>query len=118
MNGKTKNWLDGDARRNGSEVTGLPVAGYKPTQPGTAIEAVNVFKELEERTLRQIEVLLGERTAGAGSPPYRYHPGCDARMLAVGRTQLQLAFMALNRAVFQPGRVELPEDGSDQITGG
>lgn len=32
------------------------------------------------------------------------------RMLAVGRTQLQLAFMALNRAVFRPGRVTLPED--------
>jgi hypothetical protein len=90
------------------EVKGLPVAGYKPTQPETAIRAVNVFKELEERTLRHIEILLGDRPYLTDR--YPYHPNCDLRMLHVGRTQLQLAFMALNRAVFQPGRVELPED--------
>src|SRR4051812_17594656 len=41
------------------EAKGLPVAGYKPTQPAWAIEAVNVFKELEERTLRAAEALDG-----------------------------------------------------------
>ncbi len=85
------------------QVQGLPVAGYKPTQSVEAIEAVNVFKALEERTLRHIETL--ETTPGFGT-----RPAYDNRMLAVGRTQLQLAFMALNRAVFQPGRVALPED--------
>lgn len=79
------------------QFAGLPVAGYKPTQSAEAVAAVNVFKELEERTLRHIEAL--EPTGQ-----------CDNRLLAVGRTQLQLAFMALNRAVFQPGRVTLPED--------
>lgn len=82
-------------------VKGLPVAGYKPTQSPEAIAAVNVFKELEERTLRHIERLM--ETPGVVGL-------ADPRMLAVGRTQLQMAFMALNRAVFQPGRVTLPED--------
>lgn len=84
-----------------TEIKGLPVAGYKPTQTPEAIGAVNVFKELEERTLRHIEYLLDE-------------PGvtnlADPRLLAIGRTQLQGAFMFLARAVFQPGRVALPED--------
>ena len=34
--------------------------------------------------------------------------------LAIGRTHLEQAFMAINRAVFQPGRVALPEDGTDE----
>lgn len=83
------------------QIQGLPVAGYKPTQSPEAIAAVNVFKELEERTLRHCEKLLdAPSTTGL----------VDPRMLAIGRTQLQLAFMALNRAIFQPGRVSLPED--------
>lgn len=80
------------------DVKGLPVAGYKPTQPPEAIAAVNIFKELEERALRHIETLLD------GSM------GIDARFMAIGRTDLQMAFMALNRAIFMPGRVKLPED--------
>ena len=78
------------------ETAGLPVAGYKPTQPAWAIEAVNDFKELEERSLRAVEALSGADV--------------DHRFLAIGKTQLQQAFMAINRAVFQPGRVSLPED--------
>lgn len=102
-NERSKNMASG-------EVAGLPVAGYKPTQPPEAIAAVNVFKELEERTLRHIEYLekmTREIEHGAVGGVH-----CDARMLSVGRTQLQLAFMALNRAVFQPGRVSLPEDNA------
>lgn len=92
------------------EVKGLPVAGYKPTQPPEAIAAVNVFKELEERTLRHIESLSMAGTAVA----------IDPRLMAVGRTQLQGAFMFLARAIFQPGRVELPGDfktydGADKL---
>lgn len=90
-----------------NEIQGLPVAGYKPTQPPEAIAAVNIFKELEERTLRAMEAL------GDGPHPTVKH---DPRMLAVGRTQLQIAFMAINRAVFQPGRVKLPED-SEELEG-
>lgn len=82
-------------------IPGLPVAGYKPTQSPEAIAAVNTFKELEERTLRHIERLM--ETPGVTGL-------VDPCLLAVGRTQLQGAFMFLARAVFQPGRVALPED--------
>lgn len=87
---------------------GLPVAGYKPTQPQAAIDAVNVFKHLEERTLRHIEALEGHGAAGVFSD-------ADKRLLAIGRTQLQGAFMFLARAIFQPGRVKLPEDGHPEL---
>jgi hypothetical protein len=83
------------------ETKGLPVAGYKPTQPQWALDAVNHFKALEERTLRHAESLRGAPV--------------DQRMLSVGVTQLQLAFMALNRAIFQPGRVTLPEDDQQSL---
>jgi hypothetical protein len=36
--------------------------------------------------------------------------GADPRWLAVARTDFQRAYMALNRAVFQPQRIQLPED--------
>lgn len=78
------------------EQKGLNVAGYKPTQPAWAIDAVNVFKVLEEQTLRAAEGLPTE--------------GVDGRLLAIGKTQLQGAFMFLARAIFQPQRVKVPGD--------
>jgi hypothetical protein len=84
------------------EVKGLPVAGYKLTQSNRAIAAVNVFKELEERVLRHIE--------GLEAMSFNCELNVDGRLLAIGRTQLQGAFMFLARAVFQPERVALPED--------
>ncbi len=38
-------------------------------------------------------------------------PSLDKRWLALAKTQIEQGFMAMNRAVFQPGRVSLPEDG-------
>lgn len=35
---------------------------------------------------------------------------CDPRWLAVAKTHFEQGFMALNRAVFQPQRISLPED--------
>ena len=87
-----------------TETKGLPVKGYKATQPEWAIDAVNRFKELEERTLRVAEGLPGELAV-------------DQRLLAIGKTQLQGAFMFLARAIFQPQRVELPEDATDGLFG-
>lgn len=75
---------------------GLPVAGYKP-QSDEKVAIVNVNKELEERVLRQIDAMQADG-------------GHDMRMIALARTGIQEAFMWLNRAVFQPGRVKLPED--------
>ncbi len=77
---------------------GLPVAGYQP-QTDAKVAAVNVNKELEERVLRQIESLAAD-------------PQHDGRMLALGKTQIQQAFMWINRAVFQPARIALPGDKS------
>lgn len=76
---------------------GLPVPGYRPqSEANILISKVN--KELEERCIRQAEGI-------------RDMPGMDARMAALAITQIQQGFMWLNRAVFQPGRVALPEDG-------
>lgn len=79
--------------------TATPVAGYHP-QSERAIALVNHFKEVEERLLRDIDAMCDS------TEPARF----DMRWLAVARTQLQQGFMALNRAVFQPGRVRLPGD--------
>jgi hypothetical protein len=74
---------------------GLPVAGYKP-QSTANVEQVNRNKETEERLLRLIETLKDT--------------DADGRWLAVAKTHFEEGFMALNRAIFKPGRVTLPED--------
>lgn len=81
----------------------LPVAGYVP-QDEKAIALVNHFKEAEERLLRDIDVMRDSAL------PHRF----DQRWLSVAQTQLQLGFMALNRAVLQPSRIRLPGDGKPQ----
>lgn len=91
-----------------TEHTGLPVAGYKP-QSAENVAVVNANKELEERVLRQIDRMTDVR---GGDGPYVPPTGHDQRMVALARTKVQEAFMWLNRAVFQPGRVKLPEDPS------
>lgn len=81
-----------------TEHQGLPVAGYV-NQSDDKVALVNENKILEERLLRQIEKL--KNTPGLGADP---------RMLALAFTGVQDACMWLNRAVFQPTRVKLPED--------
>lgn len=80
----------------------LPVSGYKP-QTQSKVDAVNSFKADEERILRKLDAMR-EPTSD----------NVDQRWLALGRTQLEQAFMAINRSVFQPGRVTLVEDGASQ----
>lgn len=75
---------------------GLPVAGYKP-QSGEALAVVNGNKWLEELLLRRLDVLAAD-------------PAIDQRWLAIGRTAIEQGFMAVNRSVFQPGRIELETD--------
>lgn len=75
----------------------LPVLGYSP-QPNANVMAVNHNKQLEETLLR---VLDGMKT----------NTDIDQRWLAIGRTHIEEGFMAINRAVFKPGRVVLPSDG-------
>ena len=74
---------------------GLPVAGYRP-QSDDAIALVNGNKEIEERMLRILDHLAGLDSV-------------DKRWLAIGRTQIEQGFMAINRAIFRPARVEMKE---------
>ena len=82
---------------------GLPVAGYKP-QNEDAVALVNENKHIEERVLRQIDKHTLANDA----------INVDQRMVALARTNIQQAFMWLNRAAFQPGRVQLPEDNTSE----
>lgn len=79
-----------------TEHSGLPVSGYKP-QSDDKVSLVNVNKALEERVLRQLDFMKGSAEL-------------DQRMVSIAYTGIQEAFMWANRAVFQPGRVLLPED--------
>ncbi len=80
-------------------LTGLPVPGYHP-QPVSAVTTVTAHKIEEERLLRRIDALDADGSA-------------DPQWLATARTYLELGFMALNRAVFKPGRIALPGDAID-----
>lgn len=79
-----------------AEHEGLPVSGYRK-QPDSAVAAVNAFKADEERILRKLDDMKND-------------PEVDQRWLAIGRTNLEQAFMAINRSVFKPDRAGLPED--------
>jgi len=73
----------------------LPVHGYTQ-QSATAVELVNQNKIMEEEILRRLDELK--------------FLDVDARWLAIGRTHIEEAFMAINRAVFRPQRAKLPGD--------
>lgn len=90
------------------EIAGLPVKGYKPTQSQEKIDLVNEGKELEERVLRYIDRL--EAYIGGDRNDPRIKPNGDPRFLATGKTDIQKGFMCVFRSVFNPNRVELPED--------
>lgn len=75
---------------------GLPVAGYQP-QSDKAVDTVNSNKRLEERLLRLMDRMAGDQQF-------------DQCWLSIARTHIEQGFMALNRAIFRPGRVALPED--------
>lgn len=79
-----------------TEHSGLPVSGYKP-QSDDKVAFVNENKALEERVLRQLDAM-------------KSNIAFDQRMVSIAYTGIQEAFMWANRAVFQPGRVKLPED--------
>ncbi len=81
----------------------LPVHGYSP-QGEDHVAVVNENKILEERLLRRIDQ-LGEVTGNGARPAY------SPRWLAIARSHIEEGFMAMNRAVFQPKRISLPEDG-------
>jgi len=74
----------------------LPVSGYV-SQDDWAVDNVNDMKRNEELILRRLDFLAKqERT--------------DKRWLAIGRTKIEEAFMAINRSIFKPQRIELSSD--------
>jgi hypothetical protein len=77
------------------EHAGLPVSGYR-AQNSTAVNLVNEFKALEERVLRHLDDLKADT--------HDVQP--DQRWLAIGRTAIEQGFMAVNRSVFKPSRID------------
>jgi hypothetical protein len=73
--------------------TSPPMRGYRPL-PADTVDLVNEFKIMEERTLRMLDQ-LAERA------------DLDKRWLAIGRTRLEEAYMAIVRAIFQPTRLQI-----------
>ena len=69
----------------------LPVKGYT-SQTDEKIHLVDQSKMIEELALRQVD-------RHVRNPDSR---NIDQRLVALARTHLQIAFMCLNRAVFQP----------------
>ena len=72
--------------------TPMPVKGYSP-QSQDNVDLVNANKVIEERVLRQLD-FVGEFS------------DIDQRWLAIARTHIEQGFMALNRSVFRPSRIE------------
>ena len=79
-----------------SQHQGLPVSGSRP-QTADKVDTVNANKVAEEQVLRILDGMAAR-------------PDVDKRWLAIGRTAIENGFMAVNRAVFQAGRVSLPGD--------
>lgn len=72
----------------------LPIAGYTE-QSADKIELVNALKEMEEYVLRVLDEMG------------KYGIPTDKRWLAIGRNHIEQGFMAVNRSVFRPQRVNL-----------
>ncbi|MDN5786392.1 cyclic nucleotide-binding protein [Pseudorhodobacter sp.] len=75
--------------------SGLPVSGYRP-QSDDAVALVNSMKQAEEAILRKLDAMAANAET-------------DKRWLAIGRTAIEQGFMAINRSVFKPARVDLVE---------
>jgi hypothetical protein len=101
------------------------VKGYAD-QSDETISLVNEFKADEERLLRKFD----ELAMTDGPVPYRGSDGryykslvteelwaADPMLLGQARVALTISFMLLNRAVFQPKRIELPEDTETKANG-
>jgi hypothetical protein len=120
---------------------GEHVKGFQPITEEMRVR-VNAFKQVEERVLRMVDALLTEFQNEAGdvakeqadfqTTAYK-RMSVEAqkdkilefqvrmaavqgalRWLAIGKTDIEKGFMAVNRSVFRPSRVALPEDEQDE----
>lgn len=73
-----------------------PISGYTD-QPQANAELVNTNKQIEERLLRALDSFMTM-------------PDIDKRWCAIARAHFEEGFMALNRSIFKPQRIKLPED--------
>ncbi len=87
----------------------LPVAGYTD-QSDAKVALVNEFKADEERLLRKVDGVMSALRPNTPDEPALNQPAYDRRWAAIARTHFQEGFMALNRSVFLPQRIKLPED--------
>ena len=78
---------------------GLPVPGYRE-QSNDAVALVSGNKVIEEQVLRILDDLARRDDV-------------DKRWLAIGRTSIEQGFMAVNRSIFKPERVSLPQDPTE-----
>ncbi len=69
----------------------LDIKGYTPHTQSVK-ELVNRNKEIEESVLKIIDEL-------------KSNPETDKRWLAIGVTNIEQGFMALNRSIFKPERL-------------
>lgn len=77
-----------------------PIAGYRPVSEAMR-QLVNINKHMEETALRQLDTLATITVVDGEDVEI------DKRWLAIGRTHMEQAWMAINRAVMRPGRVIL-----------
>lgn len=70
----------------------LPVSGYT-AQSDDNVSIVNANKRLEEAILRVLDDMAAMTDI-------------DKRWLSIGRTNIEQGFMAINRSVFKPKRIE------------
>lgn len=93
----------------------LPVYGYTP-QSEDKVEMVNENKLIEERLIRRCENLIDYigkikvRVNGNTEPSDSIGHPYDQRFLRMAISHFQEGFMCMNRAIFNPERVFLPED--------
>lgn len=78
---------------------GLPVAGYQK-QSQVAVDLVNQNKHVEEKILRTLDGLRNGQTPSGESIEV------DPRWLSIAMTKLEEGFMALNRSIFRPSRID------------
>lgn len=78
-----------------------PIKGYREISPDER-DAVNEIKKMEEGLLMLIDLLEKTPPEGATIRP-------DRRWLAIARTDLEKGFMALNRSILRPQRINLKE---------
>ena len=81
-----------------AEPLDLPAVYQAAVARTEVVETSSALAEMEEHTLRLLDEIDEDGEVSA-----------DKRWLSIGRTQIQLGFMAVKRSIFKPERVEIAE---------